>query len=126
MQIIQPAITCSKLTIKTTERCHWRRSGVFIVNFDHIFTPCSSVSIFTFEQVNPDWEADGWLHFIKWFLTNSPIEQAFIAQTFLETRNKKILNPKLSTRLITCSKSVYRKLQRNKRVVFLHGPLRVI
>ena len=26
---------CSKLTIKTPER-HWRRSGVFIVNFEHI------------------------------------------------------------------------------------------
>ena len=27
---------CSKLTIKTPERLHWRRSGVFIVNFEHI------------------------------------------------------------------------------------------
>ena len=27
---------CSKLTIKTPERRHCRRSGVFIVNFDHI------------------------------------------------------------------------------------------
>ena len=27
---------CSKLTIKTLERCHWRRSGVFILNFEHI------------------------------------------------------------------------------------------
>ena len=26
----------SKLTIKTPERRHWRRSGVFIVNFEHI------------------------------------------------------------------------------------------
>ena len=26
----------SKLTIKTTERRYWRRSGVFIVNFEHI------------------------------------------------------------------------------------------
>ena len=26
---------CSKLTIKTTERRHWRPSGVFIVNFKH-------------------------------------------------------------------------------------------
>ena len=26
----------SKLTIKTLERRHWRRSGVFIVNFEHI------------------------------------------------------------------------------------------
>ena len=28
--------TCSKLTIKTPERDKWRRSGVFIVNFEHI------------------------------------------------------------------------------------------
>ena len=27
---------CSKLTIMTPERRHWRRSGVFIVNFEHI------------------------------------------------------------------------------------------
>ena len=26
----------SKLTIRTPERRHWRRSGVFIVNFEHI------------------------------------------------------------------------------------------
>ena len=27
---------CSKLTIKTPERRHWRRFGVFIVNLEHI------------------------------------------------------------------------------------------
>ena len=27
---------CSKLTIKTSERCHWRRFGFFIVNSEHI------------------------------------------------------------------------------------------
>ena len=27
---------CSKLTIKTLERRHWRRSGAFIVNFENI------------------------------------------------------------------------------------------
>ena len=26
----------SKLTIKIPERCQWRRSGIFIVNFEHI------------------------------------------------------------------------------------------
>ena len=40
---------CSKLTIKTSEQCQCRRSGVFIVNFEHT---CSSVSIVKFEQVN--------------------------------------------------------------------------
>ena len=29
---------CSNLTIKTPERPCWRRSGVFIVNFEHIYT----------------------------------------------------------------------------------------
>ena len=33
------------------EQRHWCRSDVFIVNFEH-FTPCSSVSIVNFEQVN--------------------------------------------------------------------------
>ena len=27
---------CSKLTIKIPERRHWRRSGIVIVNFEHI------------------------------------------------------------------------------------------
>ena len=27
---------CSKLTIKIPERRHWRRSDIFIVNFEHI------------------------------------------------------------------------------------------
>ena len=34
---------CSELTIKTSERCQWRRSDVFIVYFEHS-TPYSSVS----------------------------------------------------------------------------------
>ena len=41
---------CSKLTIKTRPR-----SGVFIVNFEHNFTPFSSVSTVDFEQVNVNW-----------------------------------------------------------------------
>ena len=45
---------CSKLTIKTPERRHWRHSGVFIVNLTY-FTPCSSVSIVNFERVTADW-----------------------------------------------------------------------
>ena len=34
--VLEPAITCSKLTIKKPERRHWHRSGVFIINFEHI------------------------------------------------------------------------------------------
>ena len=44
---------CSKLIIKTPER-RWRRSGIFIVNFEH-FTLCSSVSTVNVEHVNADW-----------------------------------------------------------------------
>ena len=46
---------CSKLTIKTSERRQWRRSGVFIVNFEHI-SPCSSISIVNFEHIFAGWE----------------------------------------------------------------------
>ena len=46
----QTVIICSKLTIKTLEG----RSDVFIVNFEHI-SPCSTVSIVKFEQVNAGW-----------------------------------------------------------------------
>ena len=45
----------SILTIKTSERLHWRRSGVFIVNFEHILDLflvfLFSFSIVDFEQV---------------------------------------------------------------------------
>ena len=34
---------------------HWRRSSVIIVNIDQYSTPCSSVSIVNFEQVNAGW-----------------------------------------------------------------------
>ena len=41
---------CSDLTIKTSKRRHWRRSGVFMVNFEHYYT-FFNVSIVDFEQV---------------------------------------------------------------------------
>ena len=40
---------CSKLTTKTPEWRQWYRSGVFIVNFEHI---SHLVLVFNFEQVN--------------------------------------------------------------------------
>ena len=47
------------LTIKTPERRQWRRSGVFIVNFEHIshLAPCCNVSAFNFEHVIAGWPA---------------------------------------------------------------------
>ena len=38
---------CSELTIKTSERLHWRGSGVFIVNFEHISHPFLVLTIKT-------------------------------------------------------------------------------
>ena len=40
---------CSKLTIKTPERRHWRSPAVFIVNFEH-FTPFSSIFLLTLNK----------------------------------------------------------------------------
>ena len=41
-----------KVNVKTSERRQWRRSGVFIVNFEYISHLCSSVSNVSFEHVN--------------------------------------------------------------------------
>ena len=47
---------CSKLTIKTPERRYWRRSGVFIVNCEHVSHLVNFVnSIVNFELVNVHW-----------------------------------------------------------------------
>ena len=53
----QPAFTCLKSTIETLEqgvKYVWRRSDVFIVNFEHI-SLCSRVSIVNFEHVIAGW-----------------------------------------------------------------------
>ena len=50
INITQLTFTCSKLTIETLKK------AVFIVNFEHIFTPFSSVSVVDIEQVNVSWE----------------------------------------------------------------------
>ena len=47
---------CSKLTIKTPERCHWPHSGVFIVNLEHISHLLLCVSIVESEQEKGSWE----------------------------------------------------------------------
>ena len=41
--------------MKTPERSHRCRSDVFIVNFENIFTPCSSVFIVNFEYGIAGW-----------------------------------------------------------------------
>ena len=42
--------TYSKLITKELERCHWFCSVVFIVSFEHFFTPFSSASIPTLNK----------------------------------------------------------------------------
>ena len=68
---------CSKLTIKTPERRQsnisyplkkfyiWLRSGVFIVNFEHISHLSSSLSIVNFEHV-----IVGWVKPVQSFIQN--------------------------------------------------------
>ena len=44
---------CSELTIKTSVRCHYRRSSAFIVNSEKIWHIASSVFTADFEQKMP-------------------------------------------------------------------------
>ena len=46
---------CSKLTIETSERRYWRRSGVFIVNFEYISHLSLVFFVVDFEQTNISW-----------------------------------------------------------------------
>ena len=48
-QVVQQ---CSRLRIKTLERCQWRQSSIFVVNREHI---SSFVLIVEFEQENVCW-----------------------------------------------------------------------
>ena len=50
-----------KLTTKTPERRQWRRTGVFIVNFEYI-PIFSDVSIVDFEQEIFCWDKETWSH----------------------------------------------------------------
>ena len=48
---------CPKLTVKTPKRRHWRRSGVLIVNFEHI-----SLLVLDFEQINAGWDTQNFMY----------------------------------------------------------------
>ena len=61
-----------KVTIETENISHWRRSGVFIVNFTY-FTSFSSVSIVEFEQENISWDV-----IIKAGLDNSRTSRTYV------------------------------------------------
>ena len=43
---------CSRLRVKTLERCHWRRSSIYIVNCKHFSNFLLSIE---FEQANVFW-----------------------------------------------------------------------
>ena len=45
---------CSKLTVNAPEQRHWRYSGVFIVNFQHISHFALVFLLLTFSQVNAE------------------------------------------------------------------------
>ena len=55
IETLEKCEICPKLTIKTPERRHWRRSGVLIINFEHISHLFSNASIVGFEQANVTW-----------------------------------------------------------------------
>ena len=67
---------CSKLTTKTPEWLDWHRYGVSIINFWTCFTPCSSVSIVNFEQVNAGWDM------MEPFLASAPIQCFYLIRLF--------------------------------------------
>ena len=46
---------CSKLTLKTVERRHWRRSGVFIVNFEQILCRLTASIWCHYSQLLQNW-----------------------------------------------------------------------
>ena len=69
---------CSKLTIKTQELRHWRRSGVFTVNFGHI---SHIVLVFLLLTLN----SDCWLG-LRWM-----VESLTVSKYMLKIRQKNIM-----------------------------------
>ena len=83
---------CLKLTIKTPERRHWRYSGVFIVNFEHI-SQCPSVSIVNFDPsvsiANFEHVIAGWEKGLKWLYSGFlAAETFFLSFKMNELTNK--------------------------------------
>ena len=62
-----------KVNNENTRRRHWSRFGVFNVNFEHNFTPFSSVSIVDFERVIVSWEVPTKL----WLLIDTNLQIIF-------------------------------------------------
>ena len=67
---------CSKLTIKTLERRHWRRSGVLIVNFEHISHLVLVFLLLTLNRYKQSvtWFAEGlWIFVVLGLILSLPI-----------------------------------------------------
>ena len=81
---------CSKLTIKAPERRHWHRSGVLIVNFEHILHHFFCISIANFEQWKFSWE----LSLTHWSLCTLPenIRKARFQGVWIEINRMKWAN----------------------------------
>ena len=75
----------SKFTIKTPERRHWRRTGVFIVNFEHI---SHLVLIVNFEQVNAGWDSVKYFCFRTFILSFTAAYMKFYTQTYVRKYKK--------------------------------------
>ena len=60
------------------------RTGIFIVKFEHNFTPCSRVSIVHFKQVNTGWEIRVRLRLLRFITSNKKIlSEALQGRVFL-------------------------------------------
>ena len=64
-ETIKQGVKCSKLAIKIPERRHWRRSGIFIVNFEHIL---HIVLVFLLLTLSRQMPAGGWVLEVKLIL----------------------------------------------------------
>ena len=79
-------VNCSRLRMKTVERCQWRRSSVFIVNCEHI---SNVILIVEFEQANVCW-----VHFagFKHFWRQDRVYHALCCRVWTKFINKEHLN----------------------------------
>ena len=78
---------CSNLTIKTPERHQWRRSGVFIVNFEHILQLFAGLLFVDFEQVNVSWTARKWKYTLRIKTINQTINATLAEMTETNVAN---------------------------------------
>ena len=60
---------CSKLTIKTPERRQWRRSGVFIVNCEHISHFLLVFLLLTLSRLMPAGSESSKMDYFLWWLS---------------------------------------------------------